>query len=147
MRDVIFLLSRNHNALPINSLVFCHGDFWSENIFYSDGKLILIDWEGAGLNFIGEDIAALIGDVDTDIDKMHEYYRRFIPAYYKGISKYMDISHIKDYCIREMILLKFGYRFVGRYLFRFKKSPEMQQRQITALQKIYEMKDIELRPY
>jgi len=70
----------NMKRLPV---VLCHRDFWIENIFLSDRKIILIDWDCAGWGFMGEDIASLIVD-DTDIEYLDEYYRRLIPAYYKG---------------------------------------------------------------
>jgi Phosphotransferase enzyme family. len=31
--------------LPI---VLCHRDFWVANIFYSNGKILLIDWDTTG---------------------------------------------------------------------------------------------------
>jgi hypothetical protein len=50
----------------------------------------------------------------------------------------MDISEIKDKLILEMILIKFGYRFIHRYM--FKKSAKVKEQQITALQKIYDLR-------
>lgn len=121
--------------LPI---VLCHRDFWIENIFLSRGKVILIDWDCAGLGFIGEDIASLIID-EVDIDCIEEYYQRLVPAYYKGISKYMDISKIEYFFIQEMIIIKFGYRILQKYMFT--QSLDVKNEQITVLQKIYEMRN------
>lgn len=98
--------------LPI---VLCHRDFWVANIFCSNGKTILIDWDTTGWGYLGEDMASLIAD-EADIEHMVEYYRRCIPAYYKGFSEYADISHITDNCVYEMILLMFGYRLVEWYM-------------------------------
>ncbi|QNO13493.1 aminoglycoside phosphotransferase family protein [Alkalicella caledoniensis] len=122
--------------LPV---VLCHRDLWLENIFYTNGKSYLIDWDTSGWGFMGEDIASLIVD-ETDSDYLVEYYGKLVPAYYKGISEYVDISLIDDDYIWEMILLKFGYRIVGYYMFA--KSPEAKKEQINALQKIYEMQSI-----
>ncbi len=124
----------NIAKLPV---VLCHRDFWLENIFFSDGKSILLDWDTAGWGYMGEDIASLIID-ETDTDYLLEYYGKLVPAYYKGISEYMDTSLINNNYIWEMILIKFGYRIVSYYMFA--RSPEAKKEQINALQKIYEMK-------
>ena len=126
----------NINKLPV---VLCHRDFWIENIFYSDGKVILIDWDYTGWGYLGEDIAALIEDDIIDTKYIGEYYRKFIPAYYKGISEYIDVSKIEDDYIWEMMLIIFGYRFVHRYIFA--DSIEKKEQQIIALQQIYEIKN------
>ena len=123
--------------LPV---VLCHKDFWIENIFLSDGEIILIDWDGAGWGYLGEDIASLIVD-DTDVELLDEYYRRLIPAYYKGLSENMDVSMIECQYIREMIIIKFGYRFLQKFMFA--GSSDVKNKQITALQKIYEMREIQ----
>jgi hypothetical protein len=122
--------------LPV---VLCHKDFWIENIFLSDQEIILIDWDGTGWGYLGEDIASLIVD-DTDVELLDEYYRRLIPAYYKGLSESMDVSTIESHYIREMIIIKFGYRFLQKFMFA--GSSDVKNRQITALQKIYEMREI-----
>ena len=72
---------------------------------------------------------------------MVEYYRRCVPAYYKGFSEYADVSHIKNHCIREMILVNLGYRLVKWFINA--ESPEIKALQIDTLQKIYEMRDMD----
>ena len=119
--------------LPV---VLCHRDFWVTNIFYSDDKIVLIDWDTTGWGYLGEDIAALIAD-DSDITLMAENYRRCIPAYYRGFSEYVDVSHITDNLIYEQILFIFGYRFID--FFVDSESPGDKALQIDSLQKIYEM--------
>ena len=119
--------------LPI---VLCHKDFWITNIFYKDEKIILIDWDTSGWGYMGEDIASLIAD-ESDVNHMLEYYQRCIPAYYKGFSEYADISTITDNCIREFIIIKFGYRLVE--CFKFAKSQDEKTLHLNTLQKIYEM--------
>ena len=69
--------------LPI---VLCHRDFWTTNIFYHDGKIRLIDWDTTGWGYMGEDIKQLISD-ETHPCHMVEYYRKCVPAYYKGFSE------------------------------------------------------------
>jgi len=120
--------------LPI---VFCHRDFWVTNIFYSDGKIILIDWDTTGWGYIGEDILSLIAD-EADVKRMTEYYCRCVPAYRKGFSEYTDISHIPDLYIYERIVLHFGYRLIEWYLEA--DSPEDKAHHVDTLQQIYEMK-------
>lgn len=124
----------NIEALPI---VICHRDFWITNIFYSNGKIILIDWDTTGWGYMGEDIKSLIAD-EADVSYMAEYYRKCVPAYYKGFSEYTDISCIGNDCVREMILVNIGYRLVEWYMDA--DSPERKSLQIDTLQKIYEMR-------
>jgi len=119
--------------LPI---VLCHRDFWVTNIFYQKGKIVLIDWDTAGWGHMGEDLASLIAD-EADVDNMVEIYQKCVPAYYKGFSEYVDISHIADNCIREFILLLFGYRLVEWY--KFAKSRDSKALYLNTLQKIFEM--------
>lgn len=129
-REAVF---QKIKRLPV---VLCHRDFWIENIFFANKKIRLIDWDGAGWGYLCEDMASLIVD-DTDPDLIDEYYRRLVPAYFRGLSEYMDVSSIEDLYIREMIILKFGYRILQSYMFTL--SPDIKKQQITALQKIYEM--------
>ena len=123
--------------LPI---VLCHRDFWVANIFYKDGKIVLIDWDTSGWGYLGEDLASLIAD-EADIENMVGYYKRCVPAYYKGFSEYTDVSHITDHCVRELILVMFGYRLVEWY--KFAKSLDEKMLHLNTLQKIYEMRGAE----
>ncbi|RUS46085.1 aminoglycoside phosphotransferase family protein [Cohnella sp. AR92] len=118
-------------------LVLCHRDFWVANLIYTDGKIVLIDWDTSGWGYLGEDLASLIAD-EADIDRMVEYYQRCVPAYYKGFSEYAEISPIADTCVYEMILLVFGYRLVERYLHTEDDGEKMKC--VQTLQKIHEMK-------
>ena len=127
------------NRIEQLPIVLCHRDFWVENIFYSDGKLVLIDWDTAGWGYMGEDIASLIAD-EADISHMVDYYQKCIPAYYRGFSQYADISSNSKHCIHELILAMFGYRLVE--WFKFEESPKDRSTHLHTLQKIYEMKDI-----
>jgi hypothetical protein len=126
--------------LPV---VLCHRDFWVTNIFYKDGNIFLIDWDTAGWGFLGEDIKSLVAD-EADVDHMVEYYQKCVPAYYKGFSEYVDVSHIYDDCIYEMILVNIGYRLVEWYMNA--DSPVIKAQQIKALQKIHEMSLSKLLP-
>lgn len=119
--------------LPV---VLCQRDFWVANIFFSNGKIRLIDWDTAGWGYMGEDLASLLAD-EADVDHMIEYYQRCIPAYYQGFSEYADISHLSDHCVRELILILFGYRLVEWY--KFAESPDEKRLQLNTLQKIYEL--------
>ncbi|MHB1151132.1 MAG: phosphotransferase [Eubacteriales bacterium] len=121
--------------LPV---VLCHRDFWIENIFVSDGKIRLIDWDGAGFGYLGEDIASLIYD-ETITDRLKEYFHRLIVAYMNGISQYIEIPRNFNQYIQRFILIVFGYRIVQDYMFT--ESPEVKEEQIKRLQKIYEMKE------
>ncbi|MCL2499114.1 MAG: aminoglycoside phosphotransferase family protein [Defluviitaleaceae bacterium] len=126
--------------LPV---VLCHRDYWIENIFHDEGNIRLIDWDTSGWGYLGEDLASLIAD-DYGFDEFEELCERLIPAYYKGAAEYMDVSAIangteKNY-IKEMILLKFGYRQVQDFIFADEDEEEDRVEAVKALQKIYEMK-------
>jgi hypothetical protein len=124
--------------LPI---VLCHRDFFVTIIFYKEDKIVLIDWDTTGWGYFGEDLASLIAD-EADVPNMVEYYKRCVPAYYKGFSEYVDVSHITDHCVRELILVMFGYRIVEWY--KFAKSPEEKKLHLDTLQKVYEMGDLKI---
>ena len=88
---------------------------------------------------MGEDIANLIAEFGIDYsDLWGEYYRRFVPAYLRGFSEYADISGIKKFYIREMIISYWGYEIVKAYM----SAEDDKATQITALQQIFEMGDI-----
>lgn len=128
--------------LPI---VLCHRDFWVANIFYSEGKTIIIDWDTTGWGYLGEDMASLIAD-EADVESMVEYYHKCIPAYYKGFSEYADISHIEDNCVYELILLMFGYRLVEWYMDagsgnKLQETDDERTLHLNTLQKIYEIRN------
>ncbi|WCF06799.1 phosphotransferase [Paenibacillus thiaminolyticus] len=127
------------NRIEKLPIVLCHRDFWVTNIFYSNDKIVLIDWDTTGWGYMGEDIASLIAD-EPDVNHMVEYYQKCVPAYYKGFSEYADISHISDHCVSELILVMFGYRLIEWY--KFAKSPDEKTLHLNTLQKIYEMRNI-----
>lgn len=120
--------------LPV---VLCHRDFWVTNIFYADGNIRLIDWDTAGLGYLGEDLASLIAD-EADVSNMAELYHRCVPAYYRGFGEHVDVSHITDDCVWEFILILFGYRLVEWYLEA--KTPQGKALQIATLEEIYRIK-------
>lgn len=136
------LIDLDNNADEIFSrieklpIVLCHRDFWVENIFFSDSKIVAIDWDTAGWGYLGEDIASLLSD-EADVCHMIEYYQKCIPAYYQGFSEYADVSPLSDPCIYELILAMFGYRLVEWY--KFAESPEDKLMHLHTLQKIHEM--------
>jgi len=120
-------------SLPV---VLCHRDYWVTNIFFADGKIRLIDWDTAGWGYMGEDIKSLIAD-EADVSRMVEYYRKCVPAYYRGFSEYANVSRIGDDCVREMILVNLGYRLVSWFMKA--DTPESRALQIDTLQQIHDM--------
>lgn len=122
-------------------MVLSHRDFWHENIIYSDNKIILLDWDCTGWGYMFEDIIQLILD-ETDKKYLEEYYKKFIPAYIKGISQYIDISKIDN--IKSLyswdMFIQFGYNPVRWYMSA--GSDDVKKLAIETLQKIYDMKDI-----
>ncbi len=116
--------------------VLCHRDYWTENIIAQSGGIIVIDWDCAGVGCIGEDIASLIAD-ETEASQITTYYQTLVPAYCRGLSEYGKYPPREALPIREMILLKFGYRFVQQVMFA--KSPQPKAEAIRALEAIYGM--------
>jgi hypothetical protein len=127
------------NRIERLPVVFCHRDFWVTNIFYTDGGIRLIDWDTAGWGYLGEDIASLIAD-EADVPRMVELYKRCVPAYYRGFSKYTDVSYNMEHCIYELILIMYGYRLVEWYLDA--ETPEIKKLHLDTLQMIYEMRNV-----
>jgi len=127
----------NLKKLP---LVLCHRDYSAHNIFYSDNKIRIIDWDWFGWGYLGADITSLIADsLDSKgyMGNLATHYRRIVPAYYKGISEYMDISSIDNTYMWKMTLLSFGYRFVRRYM---RDAQAVKEQQVIALQQMFELK-------
>ncbi len=120
--------------LPV---VLCHRDFWVANIFNTGGSTVLIDWDTVGWGHMGEDIASLIAD-EPDISRMAENYRRCVPAYYRGFSEYADVSDITDPCIRDMMLMNYGFRLAAWHMTA--ENAEQKALQAEMLQKIYEIR-------
>jgi len=140
LKQMIFDIDDNMDTLfdeiaklPI---VLCHRDYWNENIIYDNGVFCLIDWDTSGWGYLGEDLSTLISD-DIDYTKFEEFCERLIPAYYRGISEFMDISGIRKKYIREMILINFGYRMVQAHMFA--DNDEERAEQVQKLEKIYNM--------
>ena len=126
------------NEIEQLPVVLCHRDFWVANIFCSDQKIRVIDWDTAGWGYAGEDIASLLAD-EADVTHMAENYRRCVKAYYRGFAEYTDVSHIRNSHIREFILFLFGYRLVEGI--KFAETQEEKKLQLYTLQKIYEIED------
>jgi len=113
--------------------VLCHRDYWTENIFAASGGIVAIDWDCAGWGCVGEDIASLISD-ETQPSQIGPYYRLLVPAYVQGLRELISLPPMDDIPIREMILLKFGYRLLQQVMFA--RSPEPKEQAIAALQQI-----------
>jgi aminoglycoside phosphotransferase (APT) family kinase protein len=127
----------NTNKFPV---VLCHRDFWHENIIYSNGKIILLDWDCTGWGYMFEDIIQLIVD-ETDAEYIDEYYRKFIPAYLKGFSEYAEVSDVKDLYLNawKITVIWFGFTLVNWYINA--RSAEEKNLSLNILQNIYEMRD------
>ena len=115
-------------------LVLCHRDYWTENIFVSGGRVIAIDWDCAGFGVPGEDIASLIAD-ETPAGQIGAYYRRLLPAYYQSLRTGLALPPMEALPIREMILFRFGYRFLQQLM--FSPARPMKDEAIQALEEIH----------
>lgn len=122
------------NALDRLPQLLCHRDYWTENIFVSGSRVTIIDWDCAGYGVPGEDIASLIAD-ETPAGRIGEYYQRLLPAYYKGIGESLTLPPMETLPIREMILFKFGFRFLQQLM--FSKSQSLKDEAVQALTEIH----------
>lgn len=60
-------------------LVLCHNDVYEPNYLYDDkGKMYLIDWEYAGLNYEANDICCITCRYDWPKEKIEKYFRAFL---------------------------------------------------------------------
>jgi len=119
-----------NNETATNS---CFNIYIFHVLAYSKTRLI-------GWGYFDEDLASLIAD-EAGVENMVEYYQKCVPAYYKGFSEYADISHVTaENCVRELILVMFGYRLVVWY--KFAKSLDEKTLHLNTLYKIYEMGQI-----
>lgn len=123
-------------ALPT---VLCHRDYWIANLFVQGDETIAIDWDTAGWGFLGEDIASLVAD-EAGVEELQENAQDCLSAYYQGFREFVLLPPNTDPCLREMILLLYGYRMVEWY--KFARSEEERQLQLRTLQQVYELGDI-----
>lgn len=141
LKHMLFDLDENReavfNSIKSMPVVLCHRDFWVENIFLSEGKVRLIDWDCVGLGYLGEDIASLIYD-ETTTENLKQYFYRLTSSYKKGIGEYMKIPGEFHQRILDMILILFGYRIVQKHMFT--DGRDEKDEQISRLQKLYEIK-------
>jgi len=129
--DTIFESIRK---LPV---VFCHRDFWVENIIYTNNGIALIDWDTTGWGYLGEDVLQLITD-ETNPDMWEEYSRKLTPAYLKGFEEHANTEAINVSAIHDMILLKMGYMCVY-YIMNEEESANEYYPGINSLQKLYDI--------
>lgn len=113
--------------------VLCHRDYWMENLFVQNGAVTVIDWDCAGWGCVGEDIASLITD-ETDAALIGAYCRRLLPVYCSALGEHMALPPMDEIPVREMIVLKFGYRLLQQAMFA--RSPQPKAQAILALEEI-----------
>jgi hypothetical protein len=132
------MIYKEIEKLPV---ILNHRDFWVTNILYTENLIYLIDWDTAGLGYLGEDIASLIAD-EADVDNMLENYRRCVPAYLAGFAEYVNIDHIHKQYVYEFILFLFGYRLIEWYLYA--EDEDTKKLHQDTMLKITAMKDMEV---
>ena len=60
-------------------LVLCHNDVYEPNFIYdSDGKVYLVDWEYAGLNYAANDIGSIICRYDFNDEQIERYIKAYV---------------------------------------------------------------------
>ena len=60
-------------------LVLCHNDVYEPNFIYdSDGKVYLVDWEYAGLNYAANDIGSIICRYDFNDEQIKRYIKAYV---------------------------------------------------------------------
>lgn len=62
-----------------NGLVLCHNDTYEPNYLYDkDGKIYLIDWEYAGLNYAANDIGCILCRYDWTEAQIERYLKAYV---------------------------------------------------------------------
>lgn len=62
-----------------NGLVLCHNDTYEPNYLYDkDGKIYLIDWEYAGLNYAANDIGCILCRYDWTAAQIERYLKAYV---------------------------------------------------------------------
>lgn len=60
-------------------LVLCHNDVYEPNFIYdSEGKVYLVDWEYAGMNYAANDIGSIICRYDFNDSQIERYIRAYV---------------------------------------------------------------------
>jgi hypothetical protein len=131
------------NNMPV---VLCHRNFWADNIIYSNGEIVAIDWDGTGWGYMGEDIIEFITDkisrkyINLDKQYFEDFYSRLVTAYLKGFSEYADSTAFDNSYIWKMFVIRTGYGImIDRYIDA--QSSARRTMIIKMLQRIYEMKN------
>ena len=127
-------LFQRFKNLPV---LFCHRDFWVENIIQTPGFIGLIDWDTTGWGYLGEDLASLLVD-DIAADLIPELAAKAIPAYIEGLSSYIELPspQLVTECIWEMALVKFGYRLMASSM--YKQNPTEREEVVKILECIHQ---------
>ncbi len=104
------------DSLDMHSIV-CHGDFNANNVFYSDGRFVFIDFEAASLAPAAYDLMMMLsinGYLSSDIEETIRLYNQFMVS--AGFSKI-------DLCAKQLESL-FNIATVINGLWYLKKAKD-----------------------
>lgn len=77
--DKLYCYVKNDAKKMGYNLVPCHNDTYEPNFLYdSDGKVYLIDWEYAGLNYEANDICCITCRYDWSEEQIEKYFEKYV---------------------------------------------------------------------
>jgi hypothetical protein len=88
------------------SLVFCHGDLHPRNIFFTNQKIVLIDWSDGGMNYPFFDLASIA--VFCCLADKHEI--SLLTHYLKKEPTYDEISYFQS--MKKIVRIYDALRFL-----------------------------------
>lgn len=129
---------QSFKALPRS---VCHGDVHQDNLFFSEysGQPIvhLIDWDSAGIGYMGEDAVDMLMEAfvysQKDIALMPGFQRQIMAAYEQGAESQGVRLQLSDSLVRDLFALAWGFRLAEHFFYHKKAEDKQRFLQILRL--------------
>lgn len=117
----------------------CHGDAYHDNIFLMpDGRVCLIDWDTAGIGYLGEDSVDMVMEcfayADQPTDGFEAFWQEVTCAYRATAGGPQDTD------LLEIAMLAWGYRIADMAFYYLKEGKDAQKdRCVEVLKALVQM--------